>query len=99
MTETLIEVKDIATGKRQIGPKETVPKNVEERRADLEAAIAMGVGISGEALAKVPDAEGWNVSALNSKFGVTLTAEAGPIVARAGEGASFEVSVTFTRKT
>ena len=34
---------------------------------------------------------------MSASFGITLTAEAGVIVSKASAGATFEVSVTFTR--
>jgi hypothetical protein len=98
MTDTLIEVTNISTGKRQIGPKEAVLVRIEQKQPEIAAAIAAGVAVSGDALREVPDVPGWAVSELNFHFGVTLTADAGVIVAHAGADASFDVSVTFVRK-
>jgi hypothetical protein len=41
--------------------------------------------------------EGWRLGEVSASFGITLTAEAGVIVSKASAGATFEVSVTFTR--
>ena len=98
MAETLIEVINIGSGKRQIGPKETILKDLQKRRPDLEAAITAGVDLSGDALSNTSSTRGWHVSEFEVKFGISLTAEAGVIVSRAGGEASFEVSVKITRE-
>ena len=98
MGEVVVEVLNVASDMRQIGPREKLLASIDERRQQLEEAIISGVDISGEALKKVPSTPGWQVSELSVRFGVAVTAEAGAIVTRAGGEASFEVNVTITRE-
>jgi len=97
MTEVLVEVTDIKSDIRQIGPREKHFINIQERQQQIQEAIAAGINISGEALSKASNSHGWRVSEFAIRFAISLTAEASVIVARVGGEASFEVNVTLTR--
>ena len=45
----------------------------------------------------IPEDELHVLGEVSAKFGITLTAEAGVIVSKASAGATFEISVKFTR--
>jgi hypothetical protein len=97
VAEVLVEVTDITSGIRQIGPREKKFVNIEDRRHELQQAITAGINIADEAVSKASIKGGWHVSELSMKFAITLTAEASIIVSSTSGEASFEVNVTLTR--
>jgi hypothetical protein len=84
-------------GTRQISSRRRATALLEERRADIEAAVREACEIVQNSVAKVDPKEGWQLKTLEAKFGLTLVAEAGVIVSRASAEASFEVTVTIER--
>lgn len=86
-----------AAGTRQIGARHRTTELLHERRTDIEAAVGEASRIVQGSIAKVDAQDGWRVSSVEAKFGLTLSAEAGVIVSRASAEASFEVTVTIER--
>jgi hypothetical protein len=64
---------------------------------DIRGAIEAGSQTVAKSIEALPSPEGWRLRELSASFGITLTAEAGVIVSKASAGATFEVSVKFTR--
>jgi Trypsin-co-occurring domain 1 len=85
------------SGSRQIGTKNRTAALLRDRRDDIEAAVREASTIVQESVSKSEDTQGWQVSRLEARFGLTLTAEAGVIVSRASAEASFEVTITVER--
>ncbi len=79
----------------------TFGKNLAEglsgRQDDIQGAIEAGSETVAKSLKSVTSPEGWRLGEVSASFGITLTAEAGVILSKASAGATFEVSVTFTR--
>lgn len=86
-----------AAGRRQIASRERTTALLEDRREDIQTAIAQAVDIVQAPLAKEPEAGGWRVASVTATFGITLSAEAGVILTRASAEASFEVTLTIER--
>lgn len=86
-----------AGGRRQIASRERTTALLEDRREDIQAAIAQAVDIVQAPLAQEPAAGGWRVSSVTATFGITVSAEAGVILTRASAEASFEVTLTIER--
>lgn len=86
-----------AAGTRQISSRHRTTAALQERRGDIEAAVREACQIVQESVTKVDPKNGWRVSTLEARFGLTLAAEAGVIVSRASAEASFEVTVTIER--
>jgi len=86
-----------AAGARQIGLRHHTTELLSERRDDIEAAVGEACEIVQDSAAKLDGRNGWRVSSLEAKFGVTLSAEAGVVVSKASAEASFEVTVTIER--
>ena len=68
-----------------------------DRADDIRGAIEAGSESVAKSLKSLAAPEGWRLGEVSASFGITLTAEAGVIVSKASAGATFEVSVTFTR--
>jgi hypothetical protein len=93
-----VEVDD--DGSRQISPRRHVSELLQQRRADIHAAIAEAVSLVEESVPSgpsTPDDNGWRVSRIQASFGITLAAEAGVIISKASSEASLLVTVTITR--
>jgi hypothetical protein len=68
-----------------------------DRVDDIRGAIEAGSDSVAKSLKALTSPEGWRLGEVSASFGITLTAEAGVILSKASAGATFEVSVTFTR--
>jgi hypothetical protein len=86
-----------ATGTRQISSRRHTTALLQERRADIEAAVREACDIIQDSAAKVNTQDGWHVRNIEATFGLTLAAEAGVILSKASAEASFEVKVTIER--
>jgi Trypsin-co-occurring domain 1 len=82
---------------REISFGKSLAEGLEERQDDIRAAIRAGSDAVAKSLKLLPSPEGWKLGEVSASFGITLTAEAGVIVSKASAGATFEVSVTFTK--
>ncbi|MFC5148637.1 CU044_2847 family protein [Streptomyces aureoversilis] len=100
MSVPLVRVETVeldAQGSRQISSRTRRTASLEERSEELEQAITSASSIAQDALARIPERDGWRVGSLQVTFGVTLTAEAGVILSKASAEASFEVTLTVER--
>ena len=100
MSGTSVRVETIEvdpSGNRQIGARVRTSALLNERRDDIEAAVAEASSIIQDSVTKVGEKAGWHVKSLEAKFGLVLTAEAGVIISRASAEASFEVTVRVER--
>lgn len=87
-----------SSGGRQISSRARSTSLLQDRRADIEAAVSEATAIIQDSAAKVEtDKAAWQVKSIEAKFGLTLAAEAGVILSRVSAEASFEVTVTIER--
>lgn len=86
-----------SAGTRQISSRRHTTTLLQERRADIEAAVREACDIIQDSAAKVDAQDGWHVRNIEATFGLTLAAEAGVILSKASAEASFEVKVTIER--
>ena len=84
-------------GQRQIGAKARATALLKERHDDIEAAVAEASAVLRDSAARLEDGDGWRVTSVEAKFGLTLGAEAGVILSKASAEASFEVTITVER--
>jgi hypothetical protein len=84
-------------GQRQIGAKTRTTALLKERHEDIEAAVAEASAVLRDSAARLEDGDGWRVTSVEAKFGLTLGAEAGVILSKASAEASFEVTITVER--
>ncbi len=92
-----VEVVDLRLGPdRQIAPKSRIASDLQDRRADIQAAIRETTAIITQSVSD-PQAPGWGVSKVEAKFGLTLTTEAGVFISKVGAEASFEITITVER--
>jgi hypothetical protein len=97
-TSVRVETVELDTaGTRQIGSRRRTSALLQERRGDIEAAVGEACEIVQDSVAQVNARNGWQVSSLEAKFSLTLTAEAGVVISKASAEASFEVTVTIER--
>jgi hypothetical protein len=82
---------------REITFGRSLAEELADRQEDIRGAIEAGSQTVAKSLESLPSPEGWRLGEVSASFGITLTAEAGVIVAKAKAGATFEVSITFTR--
>lgn len=99
----LVHVTEVDAGvSRQISAQERLTDKLKQREADLSAAIGMATRIMRDSISEAPQSavpvDGWQVSELQATFGLTLTAEAGVLVSRAGAEATFEITIKVVRK-
>jgi hypothetical protein len=87
---------DVAAG-REITFGKSLAEGLGERQADIRGAIEAGSETVANSIESLPSPQGWRLGEVSASFGITLTAEVGVIVSKASAGATFEVSVTFTR--
>lgn len=87
---------DMAAG-REITFGKSLVEGLGERQDDIQAAIEAGSQTVANSLKSVASPDGWRLGEVSASFGITLTAEAGVIVSKASAGATFELSVKFTR--
>lgn len=84
-------------GGREIAWGGNVTDRLRDRIDELRAAVVAGAQVVNADLDQLPEQPNWRVSELSATFGVTLTADAGVLLSRAGAQATFEVTVTFSR--
>ena len=82
---------------RQITFGRNLAEGLGERLDDIQGGIEASSDSVAKSLKSLASPEGWRLGEVSASFGITLTAEAGVIVSKASAGATFEVSVTFTR--
>jgi Trypsin-co-occurring domain 1 len=94
-----VQVVDVeAAANREITFGKTLAEGLEGRADDIRKAIKAGSESVAKSLKSLTSPEGWGLDEVSASFAITLTAETGVIVSKASAGASFEVSVKFTRK-
>ena len=86
-----------SSGGRQISSRTRTTSLLQDRRADIEAAVSEATAIIQDSAAKVENKADWQVKSIEAKFGLTLAAEAGVILSRMSAEASIEVTVTIER--
>jgi Trypsin-co-occurring domain 1 len=82
---------------REITFGKSLADGLSDRQDDIRAAVEAGSQTVAKSIEALPSPAGWRLGEVSAKFGITLTVEAGVIVSRASAGATFEVSVKFTR--
>lgn len=85
------------SGGRQIASRTRTTALLQDRRADIEAAVSEATAIIQDSAAKMENKAAWQVKSIEAKFGLTLAAEAGVILSRMSAEASIEVTVTIER--
>lgn len=85
------------SAQRQIGSKTRTTALLRDRHDDIEAAVAEASAVLKDSAAQLEDGDGWRVTSVEAKFGITLGAEAGVILSKASAEASFEVTITVER--
>jgi hypothetical protein len=94
----LVQVIDVDVAMdREITFGRNLAEGLGDRVDDIRGAIEAGSGAVAKSLRSLAAPEGWRLGEVSASFGITLTAEAGVLVSKASAGATFEVSVTFTR--
>jgi hypothetical protein len=94
----LVQVVDVdVAADREITFGKNLAQQLGDREGDIRGAIEAGSESVAKSLKSLTAPEGWRLGEVSASFGITLTAEAGVIVSKASAGATFEVSVTFTR--
>jgi hypothetical protein len=87
-----------ASGGRQISSRTRTTSLLQDRRADIEAAVSEATAIIQDSAAKIEsDKEAWKVKTIEAKFGLILAAEAGVIISKMSAEASIEITVTIER--
>jgi Trypsin-co-occurring domain 1 len=87
---------DPAAG-REITFGKNLAQQLTDRADDIKGAIEAGSETVAKSLKSLDSPQGWMLGEVSASFGITLTAEAGVIVSKASAGATFEVSVKFSR--
>ena len=82
---------------REVTFGRNLAQELSDRAGDIRGAIEAGSASVAKSLPSLGASEGWQLGEVSASFGITLTAEAGVIVSKASAGATFEVSVKFTR--
>jgi hypothetical protein len=62
-------------------------------------AIRAGAASVSTGLTELPVVGDWHVTEVEASFGITLATEAGVILSKASAEATFDVTMTFSRKT
>ena len=94
----LVQVVDVdVAADREITFGRSLAEGLGDRVDDIRGAIEAGSESVAKSLQSLAAPEGWQLGEVSASFGITLTAEAGAIVSKASAGATFEVSVKFTR--
>jgi Trypsin-co-occurring domain 1 len=94
--EVLVQVIQLEPG-REIGWGSGVTEKLRDHLDDLSAAIRAGSAAVAGSLDSLATRPGWHLTEVSASFGVTLTGEAGILVSHASVGATFDVTVRFTR--
>src|SRR4051812_30151663 len=99
MGEILVQVIPAAQAGEEIGfNRANIAERLDQRLDDVRAAVASGTEAVAASLPGLPDLCGWHIGEVSAAFGIALTAEAGALVTKASVGATFEVTVKFTRE-
>jgi hypothetical protein len=69
------------------------------RPDDIRDAIRASAASVSTGLTELPVVEDWHVTEVEASFGITLAAEAGVILSKASAEATFDVTITYSRKT
>jgi NTP-dependent ternary system trypsin peptidase co-occuring protein len=94
----LVQVVDVdVAADREITFGRNLAEGLSDRADDIRGAIEAGSESVAKSLQSLAAPQGWRLGEVSASFGITLTAEAGAIVSKASAGATFEVSVKFTR--
>jgi Trypsin-co-occurring domain 1 len=93
----VVQVVPVQDG-RAIAWSDGITEKLRDRVDDIREAVVAGVSAIAVDTADLPAGGGWQVSSLSASFGITLAAEAGVVLSKASAEATFEVTVTFTRK-
>ena len=93
----LVQVVDVQEG-REIAWGANAATRLTDRLDDIRGAVAAGTRAVAAGLTDLPATEQWHVNQVSTTFGITLTAEAGVLLSKAGAEATFEVTVTFQRR-
>lgn len=93
----MVQVIPLKNG-RAIAWGDGLAQKLSERAADVRQAIMAGARAVIPDRGSLPVTPDWQVSELTASFGITLTTEAGVVLAKASTEATFEVTVTLTRK-
>jgi hypothetical protein len=83
---------------REIGWGSNLAERLEDRAEDIRRGVESAARMVTNSIKTLPHPEGWTLGEVSAAFGVTLTAEAGVLVSKAGAGATFDVTLTFVRK-
>jgi hypothetical protein len=83
-------------GRRQIATDERLSELLRDRAGDFRAAIREVAELTNGVLDQ-DERAATRITRLEAKFGLTLTAETGVLIAKAGAGASFEMTMTIER--
>ena len=94
-----VPVVEIADAGREISWGANASELLTARIADIRDAIHAGAHSVVGSLTELPVVENWHVKEVEAAFGVTLAAEAGVILSKASTEATFEVKITFARRT
>jgi hypothetical protein len=92
----LIQVVDVQEG-REIAWGGNAATRLSARLDDIRRAVTAGTRAVAAGLTDLPATEHWQINEVSATFGMTLTAEAGVLLSKAGAEATFEVTVTFQR--
>lgn len=93
--DVLVLVYDVDSG-RQIS-KAPLPERLADRAADIWKGIQAGVDTVLAGIRGLPRHGQWAADEVSASFAVTLAAETGVLLAKAGGSATLEISVTFRR--
>lgn len=94
--EVLVHV--ITEEGREIGWGSNLAERLEDRAEDIRRGVESAARMVTNSIKTLPHPDGWTLGEVTAAFGVTLTAEAGVLVSKAGAGATFDVTLTFARK-
>jgi hypothetical protein len=84
---------------REITWRADVSEMLTTRLDDIRNAIRAGAVSVSAGPTDLPAPDDWRVSEVTASFGITLAAEAGVILSKASTEATFDVTITFTRRT
>jgi hypothetical protein len=96
--DVLVQVVELEAG-REIGWGTNTAEYLRKRADDIRKAIQAGAGVVVAGLDGISPAKGWTADEVSVSFGVTLAAESGVILSKASTEATFEVSVTYRRRS
>ncbi|MFG3553380.1 CU044_2847 family protein [Micromonospora sp. NPDC047557] len=91
----LIETIEIGSGDRQIGPYRRGTVAVNDRRAELQAALTEIVTMAQAAAAATDDSSAWSVEAFEATFGVNVLESGGVLIGGAHGDAAIEIKLTL----